>query len=103
MRRAEDGMGIVKAVRAHLYRTELSKESRKSWEPSTQRDFHTHRRVGHVSRTRGQTATATDPHETQERTMSPNTRSTKKHAKAQHRRRRTAQERLAHERPQAQQ
>src|SRR5262249_23829798 len=50
-----------------------------------------------------QTAGATDSHETQERTMSPSTQSTKKHAKAKHRRRLQAQERLARDRRQAQQ
>ena len=37
MRRAEDGVGMGKAVRAYVYRTWLTKESRKSWEHVTQR------------------------------------------------------------------
>ena len=37
MRRAEDGVGIGKAVRAYLYRRWLTKESRKSWERVTQK------------------------------------------------------------------
>src|SRR5262245_54008765 len=56
----------------------------------------------HVSRVRGQTATGRDPHAAQEHIMSPSTRSTKKHAKARQRRRRTAHERLARDRRQAQ-
>src|SRR3989475_710786 len=56
----------------------------------------------HVSRVRGQTATGRDPHEAQEHIMSPSTRSTKKHANDRQRRRRTAQERLARDRRQAQ-
>src|SRR5205823_64263 len=57
---------------------------------------------GHVSRALGQTSTVQDPHETKERTMSPAKRSTKKHAKARRRRYRTAHERLARDRRQAQ-
>ena len=56
-----------------------------------------------MSHALGQTATATDPHGTQERTMSLTRRSAKKQAKARQRRRRTAQERLARDRRQAQQ
>src|SRR5262245_16002811 len=56
----------------------------------------------HVSRVRGQTATGRDLHEAQEHILSPSTRATKKHAKARRRRYRTAQERLAHDRRQAQ-
>ena len=37
MRRAEDGVGIGKAIRAPLYRRWVTKESRKSWERVTQR------------------------------------------------------------------
>ncbi len=37
MRRAEDGVGMGEAVRAHLYRRWVTKESRKSWERVTQR------------------------------------------------------------------
>src|SRR4029450_811461 len=50
----------------------------------------------------GQTATTKVPHGTPEHTMSPATRCTKKHAKARHRRRLHAQERLARDRRQAQ-
>src|SRR5262245_52000967 len=55
-----------------------------------------------VSRVCGQTATGRDAYEAQEHIMSPSTRSMKKHAKARRRRYRTAQERLAHDRRQAQ-
>src|SRR5437870_8804544 len=57
---------------------------------------------GHVSRALGQTATAQDPHETQERTMSPTQRYAKKQAKTRQRRRLKAHERLARDRRQAQ-
>ena len=56
----------------------------------------------YVSHAPGQTATAQDPHATKERSMSPTTRSVKKHVKARQRRRLTAQERLARDRRQAQ-
>src|SRR5215470_11812572 len=56
----------------------------------------------HVSRVCGRTAAGRDPHEVQEYIISPSTRSMKKHAKARRRRYRTAQERLAHDRRQAQ-
>src|SRR5262249_36307272 len=69
----------------------------------TQRALHAHRHAGHVSRARGQTSTAPDPHDTKEFTMPPPTRYAKKQAKARQRRRRTAQERLARDRRQAQQ
>jgi hypothetical protein len=55
-----------------------------------------------VSRVCELTALATDPHSTQEHPMSFITRSVKKHIKARQRRRRTAQERLAWDRRQAQ-
>src|SRR5215470_6140664 len=58
---------------------------------------------GHVSRVRGQTAIATDPHGTQEHPMSLTTRSVKRHTKASKRRRLQAQERLERDRRQAQQ
>ena len=32
MRRAEDGVGMEQAVRAHLYRIWVTKESKKYWE-----------------------------------------------------------------------
>src|SRR5215813_11487683 len=57
---------------------------------------------GHVARVLGQTATATDPHSSQECPMSPTKRCTKKHTKARRRRYRTAQERLEGDRRQAQ-
>src|SRR4030095_11242079 len=57
---------------------------------------------GGIWRVLGRTATATDPHGSQECTMSPMTRSVKKHTKARQRRRLTAQERLARDRRQAQ-
>jgi hypothetical protein len=56
-----------------------------------------------VSRALGQTAIVKDPHGIQEHTMSLTTRYAKKQAKARARRRRTAQERLARDRRQAQQ
>jgi hypothetical protein len=55
-----------------------------------------------VSRALGRTAIATDSHRISECTMSPTTRYVKQHAKARQRRRRTAQERLAHDCRQAQ-
>src|SRR5262249_44471750 len=57
---------------------------------------------GQVSRVRERTALTTDPHSIEEHPMSLITRSVKKHIKARQRRRRTAQERLAQERCQAQ-
>src|SRR4029453_7982614 len=57
---------------------------------------------GHVARALGQAATATDPYGIQECIMSPAKRDAKKQAKARQRRRRTAQERLARDRRQAQ-
>jgi hypothetical protein len=50
MWRAEDGVGIVEAIRAYVYRTGVTKESRKYWE-----------RVAHVH-----TAIAKDSHGIQE-------------------------------------
>ena len=55
-----------------------------------------------MSRALGQTAIVKDPHGIQEHTMSVTTRYAKKQAKARARRRRTAHERLAHDRRQAQ-
>jgi hypothetical protein len=55
-----------------------------------------------TERALGQTATATDPHRIQERTMSPTKRYATQQAKAGQRRHRTAQERLARDRRQAQ-
>src|SRR5215471_15291234 len=55
-----------------------------------------------VSRVRGHPSPGIDPHEVQEHTMSPHTRDAKHHAKARRRRYRTAQERLARDRRQAQ-
>jgi hypothetical protein len=37
MRRTEDGVGMGQAVRAYVYRTWSTKESRKSWEHLMQR------------------------------------------------------------------
>ena len=102
MRRAEDGVGMGEAVRAHVYRTWSTKESRKSWERVTQSDSALTDARGHVSRALGQTATTKDPHGTKERTMSPRKRYAKKQAKARQRRRRKAQERLERDRRQAQ-
>ena len=51
---------------------------------------------------RGHPSPGIDPHEVQEHTMSPHTRDAKHHAKARRRRYRTAQERLARDRRQAQ-
>ncbi len=76
----EDRVGIGQAVWAYVYRTESTKESRKSCECVTQKA----------------------PHGTREHTMSPATRCAKKHAKARHRRYLQAQERLARDRRQAQ-
>jgi len=86
MWRAEDSVGIVEAIRAYVYRTGLTKESRKYWE-----------RVAHVH-----TATAKDSHGIQECTMSPRTRDAKQQAKARKRHYLKAQERLARDRRQAQ-
>jgi hypothetical protein len=66
MWRAEDGVGIVEADRAYVYRTGLTKESRKSWE-----------RVAHVH-----TAIAKDSHGIQECTMSSRTRDAKQQGPA---------------------
>ena len=55
-----------------------------------------------MSRVRELTALTTDPHSTEEYPMSLITRSVKKHIKARQRRYRTAQERLARDRRQAQ-
>src|SRR4029450_9284201 len=55
-----------------------------------------------MSRAPGQTATTQAPHETLEHTMSPAKQCAKKYAKARHRRRLQAQERLARDRRQAQ-
>ena len=51
---------------------------------------------------RGHPSPGIDPHEVQGHTMSPRTRDAKHHAKARRRRYRTAQERLARDRRQAQ-
>ena len=56
-----------------------------------------------MSQTLGQTAAPKDPHGAKDLPMSPTTRYAKKQAKARQRRRRTAQERLARDRRQAQQ
>ena len=56
-----------------------------------------------MSRALGQTATTKVPHGAPEHTMSPAKRCAKKHAKARHRRRLTARERLERDRRQAQQ
>src|SRR5262249_48081212 len=55
-----------------------------------------------VSRVRGYPSRGIDPHEIQEHTMSPHKRDAKHHTKAKRRRYRTAQERLARDRRQAQ-
>src|SRR5262249_20479139 len=55
-----------------------------------------------VSHVRGHPSPGIDPHEVQEHTMSPHTRDAKHHTKAKRRRYRTAQERLARDRRQAQ-
>ena len=102
-RRAQDRVGMGKAVRTYVYRIELTKESQKSWEHVTQRGRRAHRGEGDVSRVLGQTAIAKDSHEAQEHTMSRTTQDVKHHAKARQRRRRPAQERLARDRRQAQQ
>src|SRR5215831_13285058 len=94
MRRAQDGGGMGQAVRAHVYRTVLPKESRKSWEHVTQRWRRSHSREGDVSRALGHTALGTDPYGAQEHTMALTTRSVKKHAKARKRHYLKAQERL---------
>ena len=56
-----------------------------------------------MSRALGQTTTTKAPYGTPEHTMSPAKRCAKKHAKARHRRRLQAQERLVRDRRQAQQ
>src|SRR5262249_13874051 len=78
------------------------KEGRKSGGHVPQRWRRSHSREGDVSRALGHTSLGRDPHEVQEHIMSPSTRSMKKHAKARRRRYRTAQERLARDRRQAQ-
>src|SRR5262252_6631355 len=55
-----------------------------------------------VSRVRGYPSRGIDPHEIQEHPMSPHKRDAKHHTKAKRRRYRTAQERLARDRHQAQ-
>src|SRR5215831_21349075 len=55
-----------------------------------------------VSRVRGHPSPGVDPHEAQEHIMSPHKRDAKHHAKARRRRYRTAHERLARDRRQAQ-
>ena len=102
MRRAEDGVGMDKAVRAYVYPTWLTKESRKSWEHVTQGDPVLTNAREHVARARGQTATTTAPHGIKECIMSPAKRDAKKQVKARQRRRLQAQERLARDRRQAQ-
>src|SRR5215510_11495332 len=57
---------------------------------------------GDVSRVRGHPPPGVDPHEAQEHIMSPRKRDAKQHAKARRHRYRTAQERLARDRRQAQ-
>jgi cobalamin-dependent methionine synthase I len=81
MRRVEDGVEMGQAVRTYVYRTWLTEESRKSLE-----------HVVHEA-----------PHSTPEHTMSIAKRSAKKQAKAKHRRRLQAHERLQHDRRKAQQ
>src|SRR5215831_21056149 len=46
MRRAADGVGMGKAVWAHVYRRWLTKESRKSWACVTQPRRRSHRHEG---------------------------------------------------------
>src|SRR5262245_19482352 len=92
-----------KAVWVQVYRRWLTKESRKSWACVTQPRRRSHRHEGgDVSRVRGHPSPGRDPHDVQEYIMSPSTRSMKIHAKARRRRYRTAQERLARDRRQAQ-
>jgi len=102
MRRAEDGVGMGKAVQAYVYRTWSTKGSRKYWGRVTQRALHTHKRAGAGVACAWQTATAQDPNETKERTVSLTQRHTKQRAKARKRRYLQAQERLARDRRQAQ-
>src|SRR5262249_51622420 len=102
VQRAKDSVGMEQAVRVHLYHTEVPKESRQSRERVTQRWRRSHSREGDVARALGPPSLGTDPHGTQEHTMSLTTRYVKKHAKTRQRRRHTAQERLARDRRQAQ-
>src|SRR5262245_33886627 len=103
MRRAEDGVGMGKALQAYVYRTWSTKGSRKYWGRVTQRALYTHKRAGAGVACAWQTATAQDPNETKERTVSLMQRHTKQRAKARKRRYLQAQERLARDRRQAQQ
>jgi hypothetical protein len=103
MQRAKDSVGMEQAVRVHLYRTEVPKESRQSRERVTQRWRRSHSREGDVARALGHPSLGKDPYGAQEHTMSLTTRSVKRHAKARQRRRLHAQERLERDRRQAQQ
>jgi hypothetical protein len=96
LRHAEDEMSMGKAIRAHVYRIWVTKESLKYGTHVTQRG---RLLIEHVL---GQPTTANAPHGTQEYTMSPSTRDVKKHAKARKRRYLKARERLARDRRQAQ-
>jgi hypothetical protein len=102
VQRAKDSVGMEQAVRAHVYRTALPKESRKSWERVTQRWRRSHSRKGDMARAHGHSSLGKDPYGAQEHTMSLTTRSVKRHAKARQRRRLHAQERLERDRRQAQ-
>src|SRR5262245_60247005 len=102
MRRAQDGRGMGQAVRAHLYRTAVPKESRKSRERVRSGGAALTATREDVSRVCGHPSPGIDPHAVQEHTMSPPTRDTTHHTKAKRRRYHTAQERLARDRRQAQ-
>jgi hypothetical protein len=75
-----------KTMRAYVYRTCVTKESRKSWGHVTQRYCRAHRGDGACATCAWQTVTATDIHGSQESTISPATQPIKKHVKDRQRR-----------------
>ena len=96
-RRAEDGVGIGKAVWASVDRTSLTNASRQAGEHVTQRGHHTHRPGAWAGCNRQRLAGYS-----QEYPRSPHPREAKQPAPASQRRRLKAQERRARERRQAQ-
>src|SRR5688572_22539716 len=92
--------GMGKTVRAHLYRTRLTKNSRKSWKRMTPRERLSqtrggmyHGRLGRLQPPKIHTASRSAP--------CPPKRFVKKRAQARPRHRLTVQERLARDRRQA--
>src|SRR5687768_5397714 len=86
VRRTEDGVGIAEAVRTRLYRTRLTKESKKCWE-----------RVTHVH-----PSTARAPYGAKELTMTPSKRYVENRAKVRQRQWLKAHARLQRDQQQAQ-